>query len=198
MQSIRGRFELIQALKNSTVDPFSRGETAAMHGRKIIEGVAFGCLVAIENKLREIPRDAAGQWSATTILRDLKKKGLEVLPSPSDLRPATPEEKVSSRVHWVAEGVAERRITVDGLIEIYKRIHAWMHEANPYAFDGHQQFYEERAPVLWEDLDRLSLFLDRHFIGLQGEAFFCILKDKMDSQTKVFSISKTQSFPAPL
>jgi len=48
MLTVRYRFDTIEALQDGSSEPFSRAETAAFHGRKIVEAIAFGCLVAVE------------------------------------------------------------------------------------------------------------------------------------------------------
>ena len=95
--TIRSRFDVIDTLRQSSADFFSRAESAAFHGRKIVEAIAFACLVAIDNGLKYVPRDAEKQWNAETIFKNLKSKNLKVLPSPSIFRQATPEEKTSLR-----------------------------------------------------------------------------------------------------
>ena len=115
MQTIRSRFDVIEELKESAADPFSRAEAAAFHGRKIVEAIAFACLLAIENGLKTIPRDAKGQWNAESIFKSLKSKRLEVLPSPSHIRQATTEEQSSSGVNVVIEGIPEKRLTHEEL-----------------------------------------------------------------------------------
>lgn len=132
MQTIRRRFDVIEALKKTSLDDFSKAESAAFHGRKIVEAISFACLVATENGLESIPRDARGQWNAEKIISSLKSKGIEILPSPSRIRPATVLEEESDRVKVVIEGLPERRLSHDDLIAIYQRLHSWLHEINPY------------------------------------------------------------------
>jgi hypothetical protein len=134
MWKIRYRFDVIETLRQSNAEPFARAESAAFHGRKIVEAIAFACLVAIENGLKNVPRDVRGQWNAATIFKSLKSKKLIVLPSPSNIREATPEEKSTSDVSKTIEGIPERRLTHDELIEIYQRFHQWLHEVNPYTY----------------------------------------------------------------
>ena len=82
MKTVRGRLDVIQELRLGSANHSLRAESAAFHGRKIIEAIAFGCLVAIENGLDTIPSDAKGQWNAESILRRLKKKDLSGPPEP--------------------------------------------------------------------------------------------------------------------
>ena len=190
MQTIRERCDVIGQLKASHAADFARAESAAFHGRKIVEGTAFACLVAIENGLTTIPRDAKGQWNAEDIFKNLKKKGLEVLPSPSVIRPATPDEEKEHGVKTTIEGLPERRLTHDELIAIYQRLHGWAHELNPYTWVEHDTFYAKHSPALWSDLERLERFLERHFISIRGKGFYCTLRDKNDGQTKVLPLQK--------
>lgn len=191
MLTVRDRLDAIDALHNASIAPFSRAEAAAFHGRKVVEAIAFGCLVAIENGLQEVPRDARGQWNAQVIFKSLRHKGLSVLPSPSSIRQATIEEQREDSVKAVVEGVPERRLTHDELIGISEALHAWLHEVNPYVNKDHASFYAQRAERLWADLARVRLFLERHFISIHGEAFFCVLWDSQDNQTKVGSLTKS-------
>ena len=69
MSAIRDRLDVVDRLANSTGNDFGRAETASFHGRKIVEGIAFGCLVATEKGLKRVPRDARGQWNAELILQ---------------------------------------------------------------------------------------------------------------------------------
>jgi hypothetical protein len=190
MQTMRGRFDVIEVLRQSTAEPFSRAEAAAFHGRKIVESIAFACLVAIENGLKTVPRDAKGQWNAENIFKSLKSKGLDVLPSPSSIRQATPEEQNSSRANVVIEGIPENRLTHEELINIYQRLHVWLHEVNPYIYQEYSSFYAQKAATLWEDLERLWLFVKNHFISICGAGFFCVLRDNQDQQTKVVPLAK--------
>ncbi len=187
MLTIRDRFEIIESMRTASSEPYARAETAAFHGRKIIEGIAFGCLVAIENGLKTVPRDARGQWSAENIFKSLKTKNILTLPSPSLIRQATADEYREDDVKTVVEGITNRRLTHDELIKIYQSLHAWLHETNPYVRDIHTKLHEQKAYILWEDLTRLRLFIERHFIAIQGAAYFCVLWDSQDNQTKVIS-----------
>lgn len=189
MLTIRERFDAIQALQALPAS-FPQAEAAAFHGRKIVEAIAFGCLVAIENGLKHVPRDAKGQWNAEEIFRSLKSKNLTTLPSPSRFRPATKQEQQENNVNVAIEGIPERRLSHDDLIGIYKALHAWLHEVNPYVNKDHASFHSERSGGLWVDLERLRMFVERHFISIKGEAFYCTLWDSQDNKTKVGSLTK--------
>jgi hypothetical protein len=52
MWTIRARFDVIDTLRQSSADFFSPAESAAFHCRKIVEAIAFACLVAIDNGLK--------------------------------------------------------------------------------------------------------------------------------------------------
>jgi len=196
METLRTRLDLVTVLKASDADDFARAESAAFHGRKVVEGIAFACLVAIENGLQTVPGDAKGQWNAEDILKSLKKKGLDVLPSPSQLRSATTAEKQDNNVAAVVEGIPDRRLSHDDLISIYQRLHAWAHEINPYTQLKREDFCSKRSAVLWDDLRKLDLFMQRHFISIRGKGYFCTLRDAQDGRTKVLPLTKDAAQPA--
>lgn len=190
MSSIRDRFDLVAKLAAESGGDFGRAETAAFHGRKIIEGIAFGCVVATEKGLKHIPRDAKGQWNAETILNGLQKKGLKTFPSPSILRKASPEEQAEHNVSITVEGVPERRISTSDLVAMYQRMHRWLHELNPYVTKDKATFYANHGQLLWADLSAIERFIERHFISLSGQGFFSVLRDSRDDMTKVLPLSK--------
>jgi hypothetical protein len=188
MWGIRKRFEVIRQLDSADGSDFSAAETAAFNLRKIIEAVAFGCLVACENGVKAIPKDAKGQWNADNIFSRLEKHRLDVLPSPSILRPATADEKREQDVNVTIEGVPERRISSEELRSIYVRTHRWLHERNPYVWKTAD--IQADVPVLWADVNSLWQFLERHFISIGGAGFFCTLIDSQDGETKVLPLNK--------
>ena len=145
MTTISSRLDVIESLCNLRGNDFSRAETAAFHGRKIIEGIAFACLVAIEQGLKHVPRDAKGQWNAEKILKSLKSKSIPTLPSPSIIRNASMSECETNGVKAVIEGVPERRISHDDLLAVYQSMHRWLHEINPYTEPDRSAFYATRT-----------------------------------------------------
>jgi len=190
MRAIRARLDIISQLSASDGDNFALAETAAFHGRKVVEGIAFACLVATDHGLKHVPRDAKGKWNAEEILRSLLKKNIQVLPSPSMLRPSTPAELATTATAATIEGLPDRRLTHDALIEIYQRMHRWLHELNPYVSKDREAFCLEHGPTLWDDLLRLNRFIEAHLISIRGKAFFCVLRDKTDRQTRVLSLTR--------
>jgi len=190
MEGIRGRLDRIDILKASPGDEFLKSEEAAFHGRKIVEGIAFGCLVATEHGLKSIPRSARGHWNAEQIFRRLKKKGIEVFPSPTEIRLPTVAERNAHNVKAVLEGLPAKRLTHEELIEIYQRLHSRLHELNPYVAANDQSLFEQKIKQLWEDIACVRLFIESHVISLRGQAFFCLLFDRRDNETKVVPLSK--------
>jgi hypothetical protein len=194
MKTARERLDAIDALKSWGTD-FIKAESAAFHGRKIVEAIAFGCLIAVDNRFKTIPRAAAGHWNAAEILKSLKKKQLCALPSPSKIRTAEASERAEHGVTFVLEGLPERRLTHDELLGIYRELHPWLHEVNPYVHASQADFCEKHASDLWSNLEKLKLFIDKHAITIQGAGFFCVLHDNGDEQTKVIAITKPGVVP---
>lgn len=192
MEVIRSRFDSIDALSKIGFDNFNNTEMAAFHGRKIIEGIAFGCLIGTKNGFNNIPKDAVGQYNAEKILKTLSRKGIEIFPSPSIIRTSAKEEKKQYNTAITIDGIAERRITKEELIKKYQRMHNWLHELNPYVKEGHKEFNEKNYERLVQDLDEMKLFLSSHVMSINGQAFFCKLTDEIDGKTKVISLAKIE------
>ena len=192
MNVIRQRFDLIEALRSSAVDRFSIAETAAFNGRKIIEGVAYGCLITLEHGLDHVPRDVRGHYNAEEIFKFLERKKLSTaFPSPGIIRfPSEEETEEYGALAATVEGQPERGLTITELTDIYTNIHRWNHELNPYVEHGREKFLEKYEDTLWESLSRVKLFLERHAISIRGQMFLCVLKDKVGGQLKVIKLSK--------
>lgn len=194
MSVIRSRFDVIEATKASKIDEFLKAETCAFHARKIIEAIAFGCIVALDNSLKHIPRDVKGQWKADAILDALDKKNLgSAFPSPSEIRVATAQEKQEHNAQQILDGKPDRRITKEELKKVYERMHRWNHEINPYVSSDREVFLKKNQNELWVDIDKLNLFVSRHFISIGGKGFFSVLVDRFDGLTKVCPIGKEGS-----
>ena len=190
MRVVRSRLDAIKSLTNFNFDDFNNAEIAAFHGRKIIEAIAFGCLIGAKNGLKIIPKEAHGQYNAEKILKTLSRKGIEIFPSPSEIRNATENGSKEHDVKIVIDGIPDKKITKVELIKKYQRMHSWLHELNPYTKEGQQMFHEKNQGQLLKDLNELRLFLASHIMSINGEAFFCTLTDKIDGRTKVISLSK--------
>ncbi len=189
MQAIRFRFDLIDLLKGGDLTSFSTNETAAFHGRKILEAIAFSSLVTVEHGLSEVPRDAKGQWNAEKIFENLSRKDILSLPSPTAMRyPNASEAHLNTQL--VFDGIPERRIDLAELKAMYQRMHRWMHEMNPYTYGGYEAFIRDNGRGLWDDLSRLYLFLEIHFVAIRGAGFICVLRDSQDGLTKVKAMAK--------
>jgi hypothetical protein len=43
-----------------------------------------------------------------------------------------------------------------------------------------------------DNLARINQFIEKHFISISGEGFFCVLRDNVDGQTKIISLSRSK------
>jgi hypothetical protein len=188
MSRIRERFDTIEGLRASP-SSWSAGETIGTHLRKVIEGIAFGCVIAMEHSTKDIPRQVAGHWNAENIFVTLKKLAEFPYPDPNQIRAATFEEKTAYDVATVFEGVEANRIPVDDLRDIYRRTHPWTHEDNPYVV---RPTDEKNFSNLLDDASRVERMLRLHRIGIHGKSFICTIRDEQDSQVKVHMIDKIQ------
>jgi hypothetical protein len=190
MVIVRERLDVIQLLSTSTSGSFAGAEAAAFHGRKVAEGIAFGCLLATENGLAQIPRDARGQWNAERIVERLTSKGITTFPSPSAIRRASEEECRLHGVTAVVEGLPSNRMSVADFVVTYRRMHRWLHELNPYVSADRQAFLAANSQQLWDDLRAMARLIEQHLISIAGEGFLCTLRDRTDGTTKVLPLSK--------
>jgi hypothetical protein len=189
MSVIADRFKVISQIHHAGKGNFSNSEALAFQLRKIVEGTAFGCLVAIENGLKKIPKDAVGQWNADKIFAALSKRDINVLPNPSVLRAATQAEIKSDNVQFAIEGQPDKCLTISEIRRIYRATHGWLHERNPYV-GSNADFLRKNENELWSNGTKVFEMLERHFIGIGGEAFYCVLADINDGLTKVQPFSK--------
>ncbi|CAN4278930.1 hypothetical protein LJR125_001805 [Pseudoxanthomonas sp. LjRoot125] len=190
---IRRRFDAIEALDSIQADSFSKAEFTAFQSRKIIEAIAFSCLVALHNGLKIIPNDSKGQWNAEVILKRLKKRHPETFPGPNKFRRPLPEDNAPEDAKIVFLGVPERRLTHDSLIEMYQRMHSWLHEINPYTSKNKDTFLQDHASQLKQDVQKLHEMLECHFISISGEGFMAFLSHPATGAPQVMSLSKVQA-----
>jgi len=180
MARIRARFDLIDYLMQVGEKDTSVDELIAFQMRKIVEGTAFACLVACENGMKAIPRDAQGQWNADNIFSRLAKRKMLSLPMPGMIGPNSEEDQAKSGVQWhVSDTIPP--FTIDDYRELYRRLHYWLHENNPYV--GRQELEKNDREQLWDDARRLGAVLSAHFISIGTTAFYCELKD-LTGQTR--------------
>ena len=181
MTNVRARFEVVENLSLNSESAFANFETAAFHLRKSIEGIAFGCLVALDQAFKEIPRDAKGQWNADNIFIKLKKRADLVFPE-SFLREEPSAGMPGVQHHLVAQ--PDINLSVDEVRDIYRRTHKWLHEWNPYIEQLGRDFEKSKNQLL-EDLPRVWNWIVQHRIGIGGHVFLGILKDPQDGQVRI-------------
>jgi hypothetical protein len=175
---------------NATQITYVAAENVAYNARKIVEATAFACLIALDHGLKSVPRDAKGKWNAEDIIRNIQAKGLKVWPNPSDCRQATAQETSETGATAVLDGQPHRRLDHSQLIAIYKRLHRWAHEINPYLNTTHDDFLKNNYQSLISDVKALAGFISNHTIIIQGKGFYCVLKDRADGLTKVIAFER--------
>jgi len=185
MANIRARFEIIDGLKLAPASDYAALETGAFHLRKSVEATAFGCLVAMENGLREVPRDARGQWNADKLFVRLKKTHPPVFPLAINAERPGPEQTginhhITTNKDW--------NLTIDEVRAIYRRTHKWLHEWNPYLPGGALKFGKYRDELL-SDIPKIWKWLLHHLIVVDGEVILTVLKRSEDVGVEVISAS---------
>jgi hypothetical protein len=169
MRNVRARFEIIDGLKLSATSEYAELETAAFHLRKSIEGVAFGCLIALENGLREVPRDARGQWNADKILIRISK--LDEPPFPKAIHVGDGEDAD----HHISRNEQDD-LSIEAVQQIYRRTHRWLHEMNPYVPVTLKKFDELRSNLL-ADIVSIWKWLLHHLVVVNSEVLMVVMKN---------------------
>src|SRR3990167_2982677 len=191
MMLMRKRFDKINAEREHTIDVFLKAEACALQGRKIIEGIAHWCVIALSKGIGRASRSFTHGWNAEKILGVLSKNQYEsVFPSPSIMRGSSSTELAMHGTSITVEGVPDRRIVRAELVRMYNRLHVWNHEINPFKYpDGQLDFLTMHEQRLWDDLIVLWKFIEKHAVSLNGQMFFCVLKDNIDGNVKLLSLS---------
>lgn len=187
----RRRVEFAETVLASSAPNALKAETACMQGRKIIETIAFMCLVAMQNSFGEIgvPSDVKTHWNASVIFMKLKKKNLNVLPSPSKMKPSDNLDYKS-----IFEGIPEYRLTYDELKGLYEDFHKGLHEPNPFSNFDDDKMYENLVQIASNAVEKLRKFAWVHFISIKGDGFMVDLKNTHDL-TVVVPVSKLGELP---
>ena len=83
--NLRSRLDFAEnTLANPYKFAFQTVETVSLQGRKSVETIAYMMLVATEHAFgrANMPRDIRRQWNAEPIFKELKKRKLDLIPSP--------------------------------------------------------------------------------------------------------------------
>jgi hypothetical protein len=190
--NLRSRLDFAEhVLAKPFARPFQTVETVALQGRKAIETIAYMMLVATEQGFgrAQMPRDVRTQWNAEPIFQRLKKKGLNLIPSPC--RVSKSEDPLYA---WVVEGLAEYRLSYDDLCEIYRTFHKGLHEPNPYVQPVDDAYYSNLVPELRKAIEQIKNLTWRHSMFIRGKAFLCILSDD-NGKVGVLGLDKTSDLP---
>ena len=113
---------------------------------------------------------------------------MTTLPNPSEMRYATDEERLRIGASVIVEDFPERRLDHSALIDIYRRLHRWAHEFNPYTALNYDEFLRKNYKSLIDDVVALSKFISNHAILIERKGFFCVLRDADDGLTKVLTL----------
>ena len=173
--NLRSRLDFAEnTLANPYKFAFQTVETVSLQGRKSVETIAYMMLVATEHAFgrANMPRDIRGQWNAEPIFKELKKRKLDLIPSPQ--RVTAPKDSPYS---LVIEGIAEHRLSYDDLVRIYRVFHKGLHEPNPYAHSVDDAYYLNLLPEIHKAISQIKNLTWRHLVFINGHAFLCILSD---------------------
>lgn len=146
--------------------PLVHAERAALLVRKVVEGVAFAALSAVEYRNGQMMPELRNK-DADKLLSWLDKKRLLRLPSARRVSPAAEPAPVGC-LGSLAEAT-EHDMTVDQLRSAYSRASALIHERHPERFLP--DAIEAESTALEKDGERLRAWLWLHVVRFEDEAF---------------------------
>lgn len=188
---VRHRLDMLQQLSDMDGDERMKGETIALQGRKVVESIAYACLIATDNSGIQLPRKVLKEWHAPTIFKSLVKQTPYAFPSPSMVRSPNAEEAINNPgIKAVFEGIPNRRQTYEDLLGMAAHFNLWLHETNPYTTS--RLDYKR----LLNDAKLIDDFLVSHAMTIAGVGYMCVLRDKVDGQVKIIPIAKARVIPA--
>lgn len=135
----------------------------------------------MEQGLKEVPRDARGQWNADNIFARLKKRDQLVFPEAFKREDPPADGDPIVNHHIVPNKGAN--LSIDDVRDIYRRSHKWLHEWNPYVERLGKEFPQSKSDLL-ADIPSVWNWIVQHMIGIGGHVFLGILKD-VDGQVRV-------------
>ena len=172
--SLRSRLDFAERILSMNETPAQIVEPVSLQGRKCLELIAYMMLAATEHGFGKanVPRDIRTQWNAETVFERLKKKSLDLIPSPQRV-------SISADPGYalVIEGVAAHRLNYDQLISLFRLFHAGLHEPNPYVQPDSARHYADLLPKLREGIEQIKNLTWQHMIFIRGKAFICFLSD---------------------
>jgi hypothetical protein len=115
------RILLLRAIPD--VPNYLHAETVALHVRKIVEGIAFGVLSALEHGSLELSRQRT--TDADKLLRFLNSKGLLRLPNAQDVRSG------EGGLAAIIMGAGVRDLSLHDLMQTFSLASSIIHERHP-------------------------------------------------------------------
>jgi hypothetical protein len=146
-----------------------RAERIALQVRKIVEGVAFAALSAVERRSGAVLDSKRGQ-DADKLLLWMERKGLLRLPAAQRLDP-TPVEGFATSYSGSGDGglAAGLDLDVPTLMQMFSRASNLVHERHPERLADAQ--IEAELAAIEDDLRKLNEWLWLHIMFLRGEGF---------------------------
>jgi hypothetical protein len=140
-----------------------RAERVAFQVRKIVEGVAFAALSAVEQRNRRMLPDQR-TMDPIKLLAWLERKGLQKLPAAQRI-----EASPSSKYKATFAGAPSHNLSRQELGEVCSRTSALIHERHPERLSAHAIVKE--VGTIQEDARRMKAWLWLHVMHLRGESF---------------------------
>lgn len=183
MRDIKRRMEAIKNIGNTDAAIYNepRIEFICLQLRLILESIAFGCLVANGDRLKNLPKRILKEYHAEEVLSRLEDINPACYPHPVNLVPepetSLPPSVLSNSHSGRYRGQLEIRpgndwLTRDEFKEVYGRLGGILHVRNPMRGPNNFKHYEEMAPQ-W--LNKIINLLTLHCIGILSDDMIYIV-----------------------
>jgi hypothetical protein len=126
----KGRLMFIEEFNDKKVD-FLKVELIAVQLRKIIEGIAYGCVCACELGGESLSDAVTGSYDARNVFTELKRKNLDFVPRPCSF--AFKGEVDIEEWNISNKGLTRSAIfrSANDYSRAYKKLHQYAHEFHP-------------------------------------------------------------------
>lgn len=185
---IRSRFVALEP-EISGEAPIVKAERYALQVRKIVEGVAYGALSAVEHRNAQVLREQRTK-DADKLLTWLDQKSLLRLPSAQRIKPPISEDH-----KFVLEGAGSEDWTLDMLKQAYSRASALVHERHPEQLENND--IRNELDALVQDATKLRSWLWLHMMFLKGEAFY-VQMGQFGTPSFITSLTRLADVPESL
>lgn len=152
-------------------------ENIILSMRKVVEGIAFCCLIATQIRVGQVPRQIKNNWNAEEIFQFLASKKLLHLPDFARLKLERETSDADAPNAWRLEISESKDEELERVISIYHQCHKFLHEFNPYiGMPLRLADFDEQMIVSCNHLKKDHMWIWnrfwQHSVRIRGKVFF--------------------------